>query len=108
MDYHTFAGKVKNSNCSITRLDLIYNQTDCRCWSAIINQGKENIIVTYSVNRSEFGSKEFDILSSNRILTDIEPDDVCEIIEYMTQKPVFTEYPEVAEPLTEETLTEES
>jgi hypothetical protein len=102
MDYQTFAGKVKNSNCSVLKLDLVYNHTDCRCWSAIINQGKENIIVTYSVNRSEHGSKEFDILSSNRILTDVDPEDVCEIIEYMTQKTALVEAVEQEEISTEE------
>lgn len=105
MDYHTFVGKVKNANCSVTKLDLVYNQADCRCWSAIVNQGKENIIVTFNVNRSELGSKEFDILSSNRILTDVEPEDICDIIEYMTQKPLFSEVSE--EVVTEEPLTEE-
>jgi hypothetical protein len=102
MDYHTFAGKVKNSNCSVLKLDLVYNQTDCRCWSAIVNQGKENIIVTYSVNRSEHGSREFDILSSNRILTDVDPEDVFDIIEYMTQQIVLAEEPEQVEISTEE------
>lgn len=51
MDYNTFAGKVRNSDCSVLKLDIVYNHTDCRCWSAIVNQGKENIIVTYNVNR---------------------------------------------------------
>jgi hypothetical protein len=105
MEYHSFAGKVKNANCSVTKLDLVYNQADCRCWSAIVNQGNENIIVTFNVNRSELGSKEFDILSSNRILTDVDPEDVCDIIEYMTQKPLFnqeTEDAEIVEPLIEE------
>ena len=101
MDYNSFAGKIRNSDCSVTKLDLVYNHTDCRCWSALVNQGKENIIVTYSVNRSEFGSQVFDILSSNKILTDIEPEDIFDVIELTLTKPIYTEV------ITKETLSEE-
>jgi len=95
MDYNTFAGKVRNSECSVSKLDLVYNHTDCRCWSAIVNQGKDNIIVTYSVNRSELGSQSFDILSSNKILTDVEPEDICDVIEYMLNKPILIKESEI-------------
>ena len=91
MDYNTFAGKVRNADCFVTKLDLAYNQSDCRCWTAIINQGKENIVVTYSVNRSELGSQAFDVFSSTKILTDVEPEDVCDVVELMLNTPVFVE-----------------
>jgi hypothetical protein len=101
MDYNTFAGKVRSAECSVSKLDLVYNHTDCRCWSAIVNQGKENIIVTYNVNRSELGSQAFDIFSSTKILTDVEPEDVCDVIEYMVNKPMFTKETETETPIEE-------
>lgn len=101
MDYNTFAGKVRSAECSVAKLDLVYNHTDCRCWSAIVNQGRDNIIVTYNVNRSELGSQAFDIFSSTKILTDVEPEDVCDVVEYMLTKPIVTQIIE-SEPLIEE------
>ena len=91
MDYNTFVGKVRNANCSVVKLDLSYNHADCRCWSVIINQGKDNIIVTYSINRNEYGSQTFDVFSSNKILTDIEPEDICDVIDLMLNRPFFVE-----------------
>ena len=103
MDYNTFAGKVRNSDCSVLKLDIVYNHTDCRCWSAIVNQGKENIIVTYNVNRSEHGSQIFDLFSSTKILTDIESEDIFDIINYIVNKPVFLKETEIeTEPQIEE------
>jgi hypothetical protein len=90
MDYKTFSEKVRNSECSLTKLDLIYNHIDSRCWSAIINQGKDNIIVTYSINRSDLGSQVFDVFSSSKILTDIEAEDIYDVIEFMVSNPIFS------------------
>lgn len=86
MDYHTFAGKARGPNCSVTKMDFLYNQSDCRCWSALINQGKDNIVVTFSVNRSEYGVQLFDVFSSKRIFTDIEPEDIFDVIEMVLPK----------------------
>jgi hypothetical protein len=101
MDYNTFAGKVRSADCSVSKLDLVYNHTDCRCWSAIVNQGSDNVIVTYNVNRSELGSQAFDIFSSTKILTDVEPEDVCDVVEFMLTKPNIAVATEI-EPLIEE------
>jgi hypothetical protein len=51
-----------------------------------VNQGSDNIIVTYNVNRSELGSQAFDIFSSTKVLTDVEPEDVCDVVEFMLTK----------------------
>jgi hypothetical protein len=102
MDYNTFAGKIKSADCSVSKLDIVYNYTDCRCWSAIVNQGSDNIVVTYNVNRSELGSQAFDIFSSTRILTDVEPEDIYSTIEYIRSKPNISIVTSEIEPLIEE------
>lgn len=91
MDYNTFAGKVKSSDCSVTKLDLVYNQADCRCWSALINQGKDNIVVTHVINRFDYGSQLFDIFTPNKVLTDVETEDVFDTIELLVNKLVISE-----------------
>lgn len=86
MDYNTFAGTVKKSDCTVTKLDIGYNQIDCRCWSALINQGTDNIIVTHSVNRSEYGTQCFDIFTSTKIITDVEAEDISETVDLLISK----------------------
>jgi hypothetical protein len=94
MDYNTFVGKLKKYNCSVVKSDILYNQTDCRCWTAIINQKTDNIIVTYNINRSDLGSQHFDIISSNKISTDVEIDEVYDFIDVLINKTVLSEEPE--------------
>ena len=95
MDYNNFSGRLKNTNYTVTRQNISYNQLDTRCWTAIINQGTDNIFVTYNVNRYDIGTQYFDIISSNRILTDVEVDDVFDTIEYICKKsPLLVDQPQ--------------
>ena len=96
MDYSTFAGNLKKTNASVAKLDLAYNHTDCRCWSAVVNQGAENIIVTHSVNRGEHGAQNFDVFTSTRIITDVEPDDIFDTIDMIVNRSSKTATPEIA------------
>ena len=86
MEYSTFTGNLKKSNCSVTKLETIYNQADCRCWSAIINQGSDNVIVTHSVNRYSQGTQLFDVFASSKIVADVEPEDVFDTIDLLVTK----------------------
>jgi hypothetical protein len=95
MDYNTFAGRLKNTNLTVTRQNISYNQADTRCWTAIVNKGTDNIIVTYNVNRYEQGTQYFDIVSSSKILTDVEPDEILDTIELIVSKsPLLVDQPQ--------------
>lgn len=94
MDYNTFAGNVKKSHYTVLKLDTAYNHADCRCWTALINQGRDNIIVTHSVNKTDIGTQTSDIFSSQRIMTDVENEDLFDVIDLFVSKenlPVETE-----------------
>lgn len=86
MDFNNFAGRLKNTNYLVNRQNISYNHSDTRCWTAIVNQGTDNIIVTYNVNRYDLGTQYFDIFSSNKILTDVEVDDVFDVIEQIVTR----------------------
>jgi hypothetical protein len=86
MDYNTFAGNVKKSHCTVTKLDTAFNHADSRCWSALINPGRDNIIVTHSINKNDIGSQTSDIFSSQRIMTDVENEDVFDVIDLFVDK----------------------
>ncbi len=69
MDYPTFNNNISKTPNKITKLDLSYNHSDGRCWTALINPESQNIVVTYVVNRYEIGHQCFDIQSSNAALS---------------------------------------
>lgn len=96
MEYNTFAGNVRKSNCTVVKLDVAYNHSDSRCWSAIVNQGTDNIIVTHSINRAEYGAHVFDIFTATKVITDIEVEDVYEAIDLIVNRSSFViEQPEI-------------
>lgn len=88
MDYASFQTKIGKYNLPIVKLDIVYNRADCRCWSAIVDNNDSNIIVTYHVNKQEFGTSGFDILSSDKIILDVSEDDVFDLIEDLTAKSI--------------------
>jgi len=90
LDYPTFAGKIEQFECEIYKLDVIYNHADHRCWTAIINPKKDNIIVTYGINKYGPGTRYFDILASEKTMIDVYQDDVYSIIESMLGKGLIT------------------
>ena len=86
MDYNSFAGKLKKTNCTVTKIELSYNQGDHRCWSSLINKDTDNIIVTHSINRYDFGTECFDVQSSSKFLMDVETDDIYDTIDLLLSK----------------------
>lgn len=52
---------------SSEKLNVIYNESDTRCWTAIVRSGKDNIFVTYHVNKEEYGNRGFDILAGRQM-----------------------------------------
>jgi hypothetical protein len=67
-------------------MDIYYTRGDSRCWTAILNQGKDNILVTYHYNKDYLGHQCIDILSSERSMIGIEPEYVYDIIEELVNK----------------------
>lgn len=86
VDFPSFSGKLRKQECVVQKLDLSFNQADTRCWSALINPGSDNIIVTFNVNRYNVGNKYFDIMSSERIISDVYVDDIYETLEMLLNK----------------------
>lgn len=83
IDYQTFAGRIKKSDLDIYKLDTSYPTADTRCWTALINQGTDNILVTFNVNRYQPGNQYFDILSKDKVITDIYVDDIYDTIDLL-------------------------
>lgn len=83
IDYNTFASRARKNDLHVTKLDISYPIADTRCWTAIINQGTDNVLVTLNVNRYQFGNQYFDILSSSKTITDVYVEDVYETLELL-------------------------
>lgn len=58
------------------RLDVSYNEADPRCWTAIIGKDATNIIVTYHVNKTEYGERGFDVLHAKNPIINVSESDI--------------------------------
>jgi hypothetical protein len=83
IEYGTFQSKVEKYECKCQKLDVFYGKADSRCWTAIINPNKENLFVTYHINRYDIGDSSFDVLSSEKILLEIDPEDIYQTVELL-------------------------
>lgn len=79
--YEDFVRNLANVNAKPFKLDIYYNRGDSRCWSALLNQGTDNVIVTYQINKDYLGHQCIDILSSDRTMVGIEPEYVYDILD---------------------------
>lgn len=93
MEYLKFADNVKKIDCSVLKLDVAYNHADSRCWSALLNQGKDNIVITHHLNKNDYGEQLFDILSSDKIITDVELEDLYDTLDLLIKRDQSTEKP---------------
>jgi hypothetical protein len=80
IDYNTFESHVKNLGYQVFKLDVNYNQADHRCWTAVINPGAENFLVTFTINKGNFGAHYFDLVTQDRTIMDIYTSDIYDII----------------------------
>lgn len=83
VDFNVFQGKIEKYECKCQKMDMYFNKTDARCWAAVINPNKENIFVIHQVNKYEMGDASFDVLSSEKITTDIDPEDIYQTVELL-------------------------
>ncbi|HRO65918.1 MAG TPA: hypothetical protein PKU78_06850 [Candidatus Dojkabacteria bacterium] len=81
VDYNWFVTQAKKHELDIVKLDVIYPMTDTRCWSAVINPNRDNVIVTFNINRYNVGNGYFDILSSSKNIVNVYISDIFETIE---------------------------
>jgi len=88
IDYQTFASKLKSDGYTVQKLDCVYPIQDTRCWTAVVNPGEENLIVTFIINRYNIGNHYFDILSSSRSITDIYSSDIYDVLDSILKKPL--------------------
>lgn len=88
LDFTVFKSKVETLGAKVTKLDILYNQSDSRVWTAIINPSNEALFVTGHINRVltnsaepfRMGNKSFDILSSTQTMINVHIDDVYDNI----------------------------
>lgn len=92
IDYNTFASRIKSSGHTIHKMDISYPMADTRCWTALINQGKDNLLVTLNINRYQVGNQYFDVLFDSKIITDIYVDDIYDTISLLTKEQIQTTY----------------
>ena len=81
IDYADFSKNLAKNETSTFKLDIYYNKADSRCWTALVNQGVDNIIVTYHTNKEFLGDSSFDILSSDRIFSGVDPEHIYDILD---------------------------
>lgn len=81
MKYDEFE-KLVDEKCGlkVKRMEVSYNESDTRCWTAIIGHNNQNILATYHVNKTEYGTRCFDILSSRNPSLEIPENEVFEVI----------------------------
>ncbi len=90
MKYDEFSKRLKETTgLQSLKLDIVYHESDSRCWTALIGEGVNNILVTFHINRRDFGNKNFDIMASRRQLIEVPVSEAFEIIE--TLVPAITE-----------------
>ena len=92
IDYKTFASRMKKNDIRVFKLDTTYAMADTRCWTALINEGTDNILVTFNVNRYAIGNQYFDIMSSKKIITDVYVDDIYDTIDLLINNQIPTIY----------------
>ena len=81
MDFLTFQQKVGKYEIQSQLLDIMYKHSDPRAWSAVVNPGTHNIVVTYFINRKDLGERNFDIISSRRNFYEVDTDDVFQTLD---------------------------
>lgn len=93
IDYNTFESHVKNLDANCFKLDINYNMADHRCWSAVVNPGQENIIVTFTMNKDRYGTYFFDIITQDRTSMDVYAVDIYDILgDLLHKNPVAAEF----------------
>jgi hypothetical protein len=81
MKYDAFSKQIEES-CGIRpkRLDVTYNESDSRCWSAVVDKDNTNIIVTYHVNKGDYGNRCFDILYTKNPILNVEEGEIFDTL----------------------------
>jgi hypothetical protein len=92
IDYQTFSSRMKSNGHTVHKMDITYPLADTRCWTAQINKGTDNILVTLNVNRYQIGNQYFDILADSRNIVDVYIEDIYDTVNLMIREPLETTY----------------
>ncbi len=76
ISYEVFQAQIGKFNYKSTKLDVVFNTSDHRCWAALISPEKENIFVVHSVNKYDLGDSYFDIITQDKLITDVDLEDI--------------------------------
>ena len=81
MKYDDFNEQLKKE-CGVgsEKLDVVYNEGDSRCWTALISRNSDNILITFHVNREFLGDKNYDVLANRKTFFNVSSLDIWEII----------------------------
>lgn len=91
IDYAIFQSKIEKYECKCQKLDIYYNKSDSRCWTALINPDTDNVLVTQHINRYDLGDTSFDVLSSEKNITDVDIDDIYQTVELLLHHKIVKE-----------------
>ena len=84
MKYDDFKKELKSrTGLDSSKLDIMYNEGDSRCWTAIVGKTSTNVFVTFHVNRGEPRVKNFDLLGNRKQLIEVSVYNVFDQLAYM-------------------------
>ena len=81
IDFVTFANNLAKFETKIFKMDIFYPKGDSRTWTALLNQGTDNVLVTYHINKNFHGDHTFDIVASDSTFVDVDPEYVYDTLD---------------------------
>ena len=89
--YKDFYEKCRDWEWVVEKLDIMYNESDSRCWTAVVNTvvdaepQNDNILVTLHVNKERFPSQCFDVHGYKRTVESVHFEDVYDLVQNFMQ-----------------------
>lgn len=80
ISYEVFQAQIGKFNYKSQKIDVVFHTADHRCWAALISPEQDNIIVVHSINKYDLGDIFFDIITQDKVITDVEPEDIYDEI----------------------------
>lgn len=81
LDFATFANNLAKFETKTYKMDIYYPKGDSRTWTALLNAGTDNVLVTYHINKNSYGEHSFDIVASDSIFVDVDPEYVYDTLD---------------------------
>jgi hypothetical protein len=81
IDYATFSDNLAKFETKTFKLDIYYPKGDSRTWTALLNAGTDNVLVTYHLNKNYYGSHSFDVIASDSNFVDVDPEYIYDTLD---------------------------